>query len=279
MSLSLLASACQTAPAAAPTSAATKAAATAAATQAAATSAATKAAAPTSAATKAAATAAATQAAATAAATKAAATAAPAATKAPAAATKAPAATAASTSGSIIGAKELSFEIVITAPDNETYASKIWAKNDKLRMEMEILGQGVTMIIDPGAGAAYMIMNEEKQALKLPITQAEQQSGASGSAVEMVRAEDRGTKVGSETINGKQTDLYEKSLPEGSKLKLWVSQDNQFPVRAEIRNRDGVMTMEYKNVSLAPVADSMFTLPADVIVTDAGALLQSTPER
>ena len=195
-------------------------------------------------------------------------------TKAPTVApTKAPTAapTAAPQAASAPSFKEFSFESTTTAA-GQTVQANMAFKNGKMRIDATIMGQQTSMIIDQAAKTAIMWTAGQNQAMKMPMDQAQQQTGAVPD-VQNLTSDSNRKLVGTETVDGQLCDVYE-STDGDIKSKTWISKSNGFPVKSEVTTPAGVVTSVYKNFKTGGVADNLFELPAGMQVMDLGELMK-----
>ncbi len=92
----------------------------------------------------------------------------------------------------------------------------------------------------------------------------------------------RGRKVGSESLNGRECDIYEISETvsgQATKGKVWLWTKNDFPLRAALQIGNLATEMTMSEVELdVPVADELFRTPPDMQFQDLGALMKVLPE-
>ena len=136
---------------------------------------------------------------------------------------------------------------------------KEWLKSGnpaKFRMEITAAGQTTIMISD---GQNYYMMLDANTAYKMSATLAQQYSSESGNASSATQYNP--VFMGSETVNGVDCYVYQYTV-QGVTAKMWLSKSNGMTIRIV----SGTTTMDYTNYSFAAIADSMFTLPAGVMM-------------
>jgi len=194
----------------------------------------------------------------------------PAATPSAAQPTRQPAATSTSASVGVLG-QEYSFEQVVTASGQEAQTMKVAIKGQKIRMEFAQGGNSVVMIGNPEQKTAYMVIPSEKQAMKLPYEQFDVQKGLARDPGALSKEAFSGQPAGTETVDGKICDVYTYSGPLGSS-KVWIWKEKGFPLKAEVSGSGQKISIEYRNVQVGGLPDSLFELPPDMQVLDLGSM-------
>ena len=210
------------------------------------------------------------------------------------ASTQAPAPTAAPTKGPVPTAAptkapakvvtpdlgEVSFEQVVTVPNAPPQTIKMYIKRQNMRLEMEADGEDLVWLVNGQEQAAYMWMRDQNVAMKMSMAQFEDQQTLDVDVAEVGERAASGKLLGSETIDGKECDVYEYTADEGT-AKTWIWREKGFPLRTEVTTPQGKVTSEFKNVQFGGVADDLFVLPGDVQVMDFGSLpgMLPTPRR
>jgi outer membrane lipoprotein-sorting protein len=151
------------------------------------------------------------------------------------------------------------YDMVVTAPGQDTMTTKVWLKGEKMKFESEVEGETSITIIDGEEEVMYMYMPDENMAYKMDM------SNAPESAVEETEGilDYDYTIIGTETVDGKSCLVVEWTV-EGIASKMWVWKDKGFPIKMESTTPQGKMTIEYKNIQFVNISDSEFELPAGV---------------
>ena len=160
------------------------------------------------------------------------------------------------------GITSVKYDMVMGVPGAPATTTKVWVEgDDKIRVEMA--AGGVTVITILNGDTMYMYYPKRNMAMKMDT------SGAPESAVEDVGSigKYRPRVIGTETMDGKICTVVEYVTPEG-RTKMWIWQKHGFPIRTEMTTGDGTIIMEYKNIQLGEIPDSMFKLPAGVKIMD-----------
>jgi len=148
-------------------------------------------------------------------------------------------------------AAEFSADMVIAPKGDEPMKGKIFVKGDKVRQETVEEDEAQIMIIRPDKKITWMITPEEKAYMEMPY-QSEDKTFEEWTA----EKEKKAKYLGEETVSGMPCKKYEL-VEEGEKTLFWISSKFPFPIKVE----DPEMTMEYQNIKLEPLAESLFELP------------------
>lgn len=164
-------------------------------------------------------------------------------------------------SPSLAQAAELSAN-VITKADGEEMRGKIFMKGQKIRNEFDAGGQTNVSIVRPDKKVVWMLMPAEKMYMEMPITEEAQEKILIKKPEDQVKMK----LVGTETVNGYECEKYEYEVPispEGqpSKHFTWIAKKLQMPIKAMAA--DGSFSMEYQDIKVGGVADSLFEVPQD----------------
>jgi len=151
------------------------------------------------------------------------------------------------------------YDMVTTAPGQDTMTTKVWLKGEKMKFQSEVEGEISISIIDGDEEVMYLYMPEQNMAYKMDF------SNAPESAVdETEEILDYDYEIiGTETVDGKSC-LVVQWMVEGHTQKMWVWKDKGFPIKMETTTPQGKMTIEYKNIQLVNISDSEFELPPGV---------------
>ena len=152
--------------------------------------------------------------------------------------------------------------MVMTSPGMPTMTTKMWIKNNKMRMEMTVEGQLVVTLMDMDAHTMYMYYPDQNMAIKMTYEPTE-------SAIDEAQAipDYNPTIIGHETLDGKVCLVVEYTV-EGSTSTVWIWEQHGFPIKIEMVTVEGTVIIEYKNIEFVDIPDSMFELPEDVEITE-----------
>jgi outer membrane lipoprotein-sorting protein len=162
--------------------------------------------------------------------------------------------------------KGMSFEMKTTMPEGPALESKMWFKDENLRMETDMpeAGGNVVYIANKADKAMYMYQPAQNIAMKLPYKE-EQFSGPQDKAEDVDAS--KAKYVGKDKIDGKTCLVYELAI-EGGKEKIWVWEEYGLPLRMETEVEGQKTIIEYRNVKVGDIDDNMFKLPAGTQIMD-----------
>jgi outer membrane lipoprotein-sorting protein len=194
-----------------------------------------------------------------------------AATTAPSQTTSAAATTSNQTSGGSVadllgraaGVASMKFDLVTTAPDASVITSTAYVKKNKMRVESNLQGQNVVMLIDSDAKTMYMYTPAQNTAIKMDISQAP--LPVTASSVSQYNP----IIVGSETLDGKLCQIIQYTA-NGAVTKEWVWDAKGLPVRIQTTTSAGTSTIDFKNYDFSDIPDGSFVLPEGVQITSFG---------
>ncbi len=149
-------------------------------------------------------------------------------------------------------ASEFSADMFIVPKGDEPMQGKIFVKGDKVKQETCGDDETQVMIIRPDRKLTWMLSPEEKTYIEMPYQSADK------TFEEWTADKEKNAKfLGEETVSGMPCRKYE-IMEDGEKTSLWIAKQFPFPIKIE----DSEMTLEYKNIKLGPLDDSLFELPA-----------------
>jgi hypothetical protein len=179
--------------------------------------------------------------------------------------------------------------------------SKIWYGNKKIRMENEMAPvQGMpagmnksSMIMDSGTNTAYLMMPQNKTAIKVDSAMMNKMQGAQaggGNLASQMLADpsqmqdqlkkNGGKMVGAEKVLNYLCDIWQintdipnpqTQIKENATIKVWLAHSLNIPLKVEMNSakRGKFMTVVSKNVQTGVnIPASMFEVPKDYQVTD-----------
>lgn len=159
-----------------------------------------------------------------------------------------------------------------------TTESELWMKDKKLRVKTTAMGMKMNIV--KSGDFIYQWQDGQASGMKMPANM-RQRGGAAGdyvNRIEEVRA--KGTKVGSETVNGHACDVYElietSERGRAAKQTYWLAKDlKNFPVKLVADFGEAKMTTINSDIELgASVPDSLVTPPADVTFQDMSEMMK-----
>jgi outer membrane lipoprotein-sorting protein len=147
---------------------------------------------------------------------------------------------------------EFSADMVIVPKGDEAMKGKIFVKGDKVRQETTEEDETQIMIIRPDKKVTWMITPDEKTYMEMPYQSSDK------TFEEWTAEKEKNAKfLGEETVSGMPCKKFE-IVEDGEKTVFWLTKQFPFPIKVE----DSEVTMEYKNIKLGSLDDSLFELPA-----------------
>jgi outer membrane lipoprotein-sorting protein len=147
---------------------------------------------------------------------------------------------------------------MVSQAQGQSMQGQVFVKGDKIRNDMNMGGESNITITRPDKKVVWIAMPQQKMYMEMPLSDKMQQK------MMMKDPEDRAKMklLGTETINGFDCDKYEMDTAyEGKSLKqyVWIAKKLGMPIKSV--SADGSMTMEYRDIKVGGVADSVFDLP------------------
>jgi len=152
-------------------------------------------------------------------------------------------------------ALEFSSDMVMTS-QGQTNTSKVWAKENKFRMESGAQPGYTIMRVDKNV--TWMVMPDQKAYMEMKSDPSKRPK-----TEDKVQGEVSRKLIGSETVNDHPAKKYEVTYTEGGKtdrMYQWIATDINFPVR--MAAVDGSWVLDYKNIKIGTQPDSLFEVPS-----------------
>jgi outer membrane lipoprotein-sorting protein len=153
------------------------------------------------------------------------------------------------------------YDMVITAPEQVEITTKMWRKENKMRMEGNFEGRSMVYLVDVGKQVAYVYFPSENMAMKINISKAQEAAGESPTEESESVMKYNPITLGVEVLDGK-TCMVIKYTAETDNVKMWVWTKYGLPIRTETTTTQGITVAEMKNIDFGSIPDSMFELPA-----------------
>jgi len=153
----------------------------------------------------------------------------------------------------------------------DTSNMKEWIKTGnpaKMRMEVAAVGQTTDIIYD--GQNYYMYMPAANMAYQMSVASAQQYTSNSGNTSSL--SQYNPVLVGPDTVNGMACTVYQYTV-QGISTKIWIWNQYGLPVKMV----SDTTTIVYSNYSFSAIDDSMFQLPAGVIVTTMPVIPTAAP--
>ncbi|MCL6472406.1 MAG: DUF4412 domain-containing protein [Firmicutes bacterium] len=172
------------------------------------------------------------------------------------------------------------YEYVVDAV-GQKMEGKVWMTGKKMRTEGTFLGQKSTVIVDGEKNVAYMIDEENKKAMKIPMGETSSLPDKPTDYLENIDIK-TAKSLETTTYNGIKCRVIsiQVSNDETGKIntKMWITEDNGLPVRIEASLPDGSkMAIDYKNLKVGKQPAEMFEIPAGMEVTDLSEFQKQLP--
>lgn len=176
--------------------------------------------------------------------------------------------------GQLVQAAEFSARMVTKFPSQQQ-EGKIYVKGDRMRRETSAGPKAQIVIVVPEKKVVWMLQPQERTYMEMPI-----QAGQSATLMEMPKDKGDMKLLGTEKINGHDTDKYEtKAKHHGGEMKyfIWVSKKLGQPIK--MASPDGSVTMEYLDIKEGGVADNLFEVPQGYKKKSMPAMPQGMPKK
>jgi hypothetical protein len=147
---------------------------------------------------------------------------------------------------------------------------RIYAKGNRLRVEVQAHGQDAIILADLKNAKASMLMPAQKLAMEMPASMSDKKlvSCPTGDIVACLKR--KGFKqVGSETVDGHPCSIFEGDEVSGkhkAHQKIWHPNDLKevFMVKSETKTENGHDVIAHvKDIQVAKLDDALFKVPAD----------------
>jgi hypothetical protein len=173
----------------------------------------------------------------------------------------------------VFAQQDFSADVVNNSDKSPSSTAKIYASQDKLRIEGFSRGAGHTgaMIMNFATQTTDIVIPERKMYIESPI-----QGSATQRSFNFFRATDAENacdewqkmvakpgaschKIGNEVVNGRSTVKYAGTSADGTTSYVWIDQKLRFPVKWQGQNGGG----ELRNIQEGAQPASLFAVPAD----------------
>jgi outer membrane lipoprotein-sorting protein len=143
-------------------------------------------------------------------------------------------------------------------------AGTFWQKGSNTRMEGEIEGQEMVVMVDNEEKVAYTYMPAQGIAVEVGLGEVEEVQEGSLKEHSTELPDYNPVIKGSEIINGMDCLVVGYTHEDGNTGTMWIWKDYGLPVKIETENT----VMEAENISFAEISDEKFELPEGVEVMD-----------
>ena len=147
----------------------------------------------------------------------------------------------------------------VTRANGKTHRANIFYRDDRWRLEHHEIGPVNVTIVRKDKQVMWLLLSRLKHYKEVPYDAAQ-----APRVQEKLEGEISRTQIGTETLDGHPTTLYEIQVRERERMDTyyqWLATDIHFPLK--LARKDGSWMVEYKHVRLGHVSDFMFQLPVN----------------
>ncbi len=147
----------------------------------------------------------------------------------------------------------------ITKANGRTRTSNIFYRNDRWRLEHQDTGPVNVTIVRKDKQVMWMLISRLKHYKEVPYEATQDPKVQETLAGEVSR-----TAIGTETLDGHPTTLYEIHVQEDGRPEdyyQWLATDIHFPLK--LMKKDGTWSVEFRRVRLGRLSDFLFQLPVN----------------
>ena len=154
----------------------------------------------------------------------------------------------------------IKYTLTITSTGQPEVAMTIYKKGNKIRQEISAGDNAAILIMDGDAKTIFTLMPANKMAMEMPFNEAMMAQVNWQSAADILKNNPNIT--GTETIDGKSCTVISWKDANGS-AKYWIWTETGIPLKMEATYGGTTSTMEYSDIDLSDIPDSMFEVPGD----------------
>ncbi len=147
---------------------------------------------------------------------------------------------------------------LVTKAEGQEMQGKVFVKGQKMRNEFQAGGETSISIMRPDKRVVWMLLPGERMYMEMPLTEEYKEKFLLKKPENQARMKHLGT----ETVNGLECDKYEVTAVqdgESARQYVWVAKKLGMPIKSVAA--DGSMSMEYRDIVIGEVADSVFEVP------------------
>ncbi len=164
----------------------------------------------------------------------------------------------------------------ITRANGKTHIANIFYRDDRWRLEHQEIGPVNVTIVRKDKQVMWLLLSRLKHYKEIPYDSAQ-----APKVQEKLEGEISRNKIGTETLDGHPTTLYEVRAKEGGRTESyyqWLATDIRFPLK--LARKDGSWMVEYRRVRIGHVSDFLFQLPVNFqpLESFAGPKKKTFPE-
>jgi outer membrane lipoprotein-sorting protein len=167
-------------------------------------------------------------------------------------------------------AQGISLDFTASAPDSQTTTGKLWGQTGKM-MKIETIynGEQTVAIVNSTDNTITLYQPNLKKGMKIKKSIMSQLSYQSYedylNAIDPKVTKDLGTEV----VNNEACRVIEYPSGSDKTMKMWLSENLDFPVRVKMTTGDGKTTqIDYMNIDFSALSGDIFNVPADIKISD-----------
>ena len=162
------------------------------------------------------------------------------------------------TAGGPVSALEFSGDQIVKS-NGKTHTANIYYRDDRWRLEHQDPGPVNVTIVRKDKQVTWLLISRLRHFKEIPYdaTQAPQ-------VQETLNGEVSRESIGTETLDGHPTTLYEVKVKSGDRTDSyyqWLATDIHFPLK--LAKKDGSWMVEYRRVRIRHLSDFLFQLPVN----------------
>jgi hypothetical protein len=147
----------------------------------------------------------------------------------------------------------------VTRANGKTHIANIFYRDDRWRLEHQETGPVNVTIVRKDKQVMWLLLSRLKHFKEIPYDSAQ-----APKVQEKLEGEISRDRIGTETLDGHPTALYEVRVQEGGRTDTyyqWLATDIHFPLK--LARKDGSWMVEYRRVRIGRVSDFLFQLPVN----------------
>jgi hypothetical protein len=147
----------------------------------------------------------------------------------------------------------------ITKTNGHSRKANIYYRDDRWRLEHHDLNPVNVTIVRKDKQVMWLLLSRMRHFKTVPYDPEQ-----APKVHEKLDGEVKREEIGTETLDGHPTTLYEVTVREADREAVyyqWLATDIHFPLK--LARKDGSWQVEYRHVALRPVSDFLFQLPVN----------------
>lgn len=161
----------------------------------------------------------------------------------------------------------IKFDIIVTVTGQAPVQMTVYQKQQKMREEVTMEGITTAIIFDVTTNVMYTYISSMNMAYK---TTLDTSMVPESPTEDMSDILDYGANIiGTETIDGKVCKVVAYEEAGVGSVKMWLWEEKGLPLKMEMTAPSGEKTtIEYSNIDLSNIPDSMFEIPAGTTIIE-----------